>query len=58
LRRTGALPYDPTTPNGSEAMPMKRRIKAFFRRFAPALGFVLACLALMAEVTLAVLVFG
>lgn len=37
---------------------MKRRIKAFFRRFAPALGFVLACLALMAEVTLAVLVFG
>ena len=37
---------------------MKQRITAFFRRSAPALGFVLACLVLIAEVTLAVLVLG
>jgi hypothetical protein len=37
---------------------MKRRIKAFLRRSAPALGVMLACLVLLAEVTLVMLVFG
>lgn len=35
-----------------------KRITAFFRRSAATLGFVLACLVFLAEVTLAVVVFG
>jgi hypothetical protein len=50
--------YDPSTPDEVEAMRMKQRITTWLRRSAPTLGLMLACLVLVAEVTLAVLVFG